>query len=486
VNRFKLAIPCFVLLGSSAAFACAQLTGASDLVVSDLEAGTPVGADGASGDGDLGGGQVDLGGVVIAPADLVLPEVGCGKPSTGMITLTNSTDRALPYELSSSDPTIALRGEATPVKDTLPPKGVVSIAVTASAPLPRTIAGEVSVSIDGKTQSIPTRSTIKGGMLELTPTLVDFGEVRQNTPVTPATIELANNGNEPVTVTGFSSLTGGGDFAIGVAPLTVPAGESRTMEATFAAGPAGPTLEAILTAATESPLCGAAPSVTLKGTRVNHDVTVTPATVDFGGVDCNSSSIATKIVTIKNYSLSTAASVTVSLTKGADSPFTLSATTVSAPVAVGDTPGTATIAIGRKPVDAVFGLRTDLVKFDISGAETSVKSVDAKLTVTGAMLTVSPTSMTLSPGGAQSFTISNTGNAFILLSHTTSNSKFKVTAQSALNPSSSTAVNVTAPVGFSSETTDITTVRIDSASPQPPSGALCAPAAAVKATSIGF
>ena len=75
-----------------------------------------------------------------------------------------------------------------------------------------------------------------GGLLAVNPALVDFGEVQQNRESAVVPIELKNEGNEQISVTGFAGLTS--DFALSQATVMIPPNGTATVGATMTVGPA--------------------------------------------------------------------------------------------------------------------------------------------------------------------------------------------------------------------------------------------------------
>src|SRR5262249_9796108 len=154
------------------------------------------------------------------------------------------------------------------------PGATVDVPLVAVASEPGTVTSSLFVTTDGNTEQVPVDVTVNGGELKFTPAVVDFGETRQNLASSPQRVEVENTGNDEIIGNGWS--VSGTDFAMGTESIRVGPGEKGTAFANFLAGGAGAPLSTEVTPTTATTLCGEAPKLTLKGQRVNTNVTVNP------------------------------------------------------------------------------------------------------------------------------------------------------------------------------------------------------------------
>lgn len=420
------------------------------------------------------------GGVVVSPVQLDLPAVACGATTGTSVTLNNTGDAPITYEVRLSESSgLTLAGGAFTKTDTLSAKSSVAInVIVAASPVPREVTDDLIITVSEEVLTVPIRGVIKGGRLTLTPATVDFGEVHQDTASTPAAIELANVGNEAVSVTGVAP-SNNADFTITPSTLVLGPGEKKTASVTLTAGPAGALLSAELSLTTESPTCGEPPKLVLRGTRVNKNVTVSTSAVDLGDLDCNSTPTVKQTIEISNYSLTSAANVTATLQSGASSAYAVSPPSATVPIATATGPGKATFTISSKPVNAVLGVRSEELSFSITGPDQFTKVVSLKSNVAGAVVSITPTTLTSVGTGGKPFTVTNMGNKLVYLQHNSSTSSIVVSPTStSLNPGASASVNARIKVHRGTSGT-VTTTRVNGPLGAPAGAVLCAPAPSV-------
>jgi hypothetical protein len=463
-RRFPLA-----LIGVLALAACATLA--------DLDTDGPSGS-GSSGTApaeDAGSLKPTAEGLVISPEVLSIT-AGCGAAAEKPLSIHNGGKEKVAWEVSVDEKSIVQLKDADGalvrnVSGTVAPGGVAHIPVTVTASTPGTMpGGEIVIKTKSSTRQMRSEITINGGGLTVTPGLIDFGEVRENRATLPQEVEIENTGNEAVNVRSFSQVgDAGSDFTMSSGSVFIQPGQKGKTKATFNAGPAGEQLSAEFKPETEKPLCGAAPVLSLKGKHVSYAVTINPGGVDFGAVDCNSAPAVTKSVIASNFDPETAHVA-----------FTNSASFTVAPLEqdLAGTTGTATFviqprAVGANIVDIVEDIPVAITRL----GETTNRSVNARLTVVGATLSIFPTTL----GGfktseGQSFSLQNTGNRNIRVSHTSSNAAFTVSSGTTANADaffpSFVGVNLVAAGPHSAQ---ITTTRESGA-------VLCRPAAVVTVT----
>ncbi len=463
--------------------ACASIAGIED----------PDPANGGGAGGPDGG--VQLGdGLSISPESVTITTSCTSSGESRYITLTNQTDTDTTYELQIPEGSaFALRDASdasTPtLKGTLAAKQVLIVYLRATATSAGTYSGQIIARVGEHVTQLPVVVTVNGGSLALSPTLVDFGEVRKATNSPAQVVQLENTGTEKVNVIGFEAVGGGGtDFTTSLASgsLVLDPGAKTDVTTMFVAGPPGPQITTAFEPRTEMPTCGALPKLTLKGTRVNQDVTVNPVLLDFGEVDCSSAGGATKTLSISNYS-------------GALVPFTVSTASTrysvnppsgAVPAANGTTPGKVDVVVRLEAVGAALDTYNDTIEVATSGPQARKTTVALSVKTVGAMVSVQPTTLTGFGGDAiESFTVKNTGNKFIYLQHTSSDSSSFTLVNNSDNtplyPGISLGVSVKfVAQGSGQRSATITTTRRDTPvlSLFPSSAALCEPAAVVTAT----
>jgi hypothetical protein len=311
------------------------------------------------------------------------------------------------------------------VEGQIAPRGEVKIYVRVTAAKPGPVSSDLFIRTGTTRQQTPLTVTVRGGKLAAKPALVDFGDVRKDTDSAPQPVILTNEGTEPVTVTSWAP--GESDFFFAPSGLSIEPGQSSTVSAALRAGPAGAPIEVPFTPVSMTPMCEGAPTVLLRATRVNTDVTVNPLTIAFGDVSCNGSA-APRTVTVSNYS-NGAATFTVSLPGGDASWFTVSATSGSVPKATGPSPGTATFTIGLKP-GADLSPHSESVNVTITNPTQPTKTITASVQFRGAILSATPTSggsfpLTFTAAGqTRSYVLQNVGNAGIRVRASSSNGAF--------------------------------------------------------------
>lgn len=402
--------------------ACANIVGLEDSEPPVVET-----KNNNSGSSTSSGGEVTTDdGIQISPANLEM-KAPCGPTPSDPVTinLNNRGSKTVDYEVKPPDGSIVTIREKE--KGTLSPGQLAQVKVSIGAPTPLDIANEILVTTttEGKTstKSLPIKAQIRGALLVISPPLIDFGDIRQNTTTPPQPIEMTNQGNEALTISGWAGTGATDDFKMSTGSITINPGEKGNASVTFTAAPAGGPLMAEYTATTLVPVCGTTKPLLLKGQRVNTNVTVSPASADFGGVDCNSSPNRFKTITVTNFA-NQAATVNIALGKGAQSPFTISKTSFVVPAAVPPGKMDVNFDVGLvMPVGSTPGGIGDSVSVAITGAVTSNKSVAAAANIEGALLGFSTTALTGFTAGSptKQFIVRNDGNKQVALRHDSSN-----------------------------------------------------------------
>jgi len=389
----------FLAAGALSVIACAKLA--------DLEGSVPPPS--APGEGGPASPSHLAGDVVIQPTSLEFGPVVCGEKATPQpITIRNTTDVPLPYEVRVPEGSGFVL--ESPAKGEIPPTESVTISVTVQPASPNDLNGAIAISAGASYMEVAAHAIGKGAVLEFVPNAVEFGQVRTNdSAMIP--IELKNTGSAPAMITAFE----GGTNALQVplpATLTIPAGESRPVDATVIAPSAPGSLVATIKPSVASAICGALPELLLRAEAI--DTTVTFSVADFGTVDCNTTG-ATAEVTIRNYSPN---AVTVAqATLPDDSRFeVVSDLPLTVPGGTDGMPSTAKLELLAKPVGIDLGTFEETVTLSLVGVDEDQRqrTTKARIDVRGAILEMSPTSLQFATNGwiqFKAFTLRNTGNA---------------------------------------------------------------------------
>jgi hypothetical protein len=411
-RRFVAGVCCgFSLL------ACAKLAG-----IEDPDRASPGGADTTAEAGTVETPSNLEGDVDIFPTNLEFGPVTCGAeaiPQT--ITIRNRTSLPIAWDARLPEGSrFLIKG---PAAGTAQPNESITLSVTVSPTSASDVTGGVIVSAGKSFVEVLTHVKGMGSVLEFVPGQVDFGEVRKGTTATPIPVELKNTGTTAATITGFTGTTAL-DLTWDQAPssLSIPPGESRTLNATFAApaqtGDLTATLAPLVTEATAK--CADLPSLKMAGESINNEVTISVA--DFGVQACNTPP-ATREITISNYS--NAAITIASATFTEPSRFSVTTSTpVVIPAATGATPATGKVVIGAKPTGLMLGAGEENLHLDITGVGPpggGARATKVRIDVQGAILTFNPSVLNFTSNGSKRdsdvFPITNTGNASITVDY---------------------------------------------------------------------
>lgn len=367
------------------------------------------------------GGAIDPSAVSIAvtPTDLDFGAIECGSESPAkLVSIQNTGQVPASYDLvvpAGSPFTIV-----GPLTGTLPPMAAVTLQVSAKLEGSGNAATELVVTAGNSVQPVRLKAAGRGPALEITPALVDFGDVRMQSGSAPVDVEVTNRGTAPAVISSFEASA---DFAAALPamPASIPPGAKSMVAVTMKPGSESAPLQAVLRPLLTQKLCGPTPSIAVKGRRVNSNVTVSGA--DFGKQQCTQTS--SKSVVVTNYSPS-ALTFTASLKTG--SAFTLvSGATGTIPAAPSSTtPTTGTIVLKPKPFGATLGTIAESLAIDVSGIappEGGLRSVPITVDVRGIILSIMPSSLgnfvsTGSTTDTKSFTVKNNGNENAVLDWT--------------------------------------------------------------------
>lgn len=376
----------------------------------------------------------------VTPSELVFPDLACGTEPEApqVLTLHNQGSSDLPYEVRLPEGTpFSFRGASSGI---VKASDVALVSLSAKPQAAEQSSIDAVVKIGTSIFQIPVRVTGNGGELEITPVAADFGDVRYTVESAAIPIELRNIGNVDVTMSPFEGVTA--DFSLAfppeaAAPPKIAAGGTIVVHATMHQGAASAVPLTAVVTPHASGVCGAIPTITLSGRRVNDDVTITPATADFGDQPCTTTPTITREIVVSNYSTSRTASYDASLP--ANSRFTIaSGGKGTIPVAASlQTAQTASIVLEAKTVTMPLADVTEDLTITIDpplpDGETT-RIVKVTMRPVGAILSVTPASINgFSKSGQQGFfAITNTGNAKTTVGYTATGNAFVVEADDVL------------------------------------------------------
>jgi hypothetical protein len=378
--------------------------------------------------------------VQITPANLTFPNVSVGSIATQIATLTNTGSKSVSItQLSLSSSEFTASGIATPL--TLAPGQSAQFKVAFKSSTTGTVSGTLSAMTargGGSTKvKLNGNSGKSASQLSLSTTSLKFGSVLVNGNSTQA-VTLKNSGTSDIKISQLG-VSGSGFSVSGVAvPLTVPAGQSMALQATFApSAPGAATGSVTITSDAQTPTA----AVSLAGTGVNgtYTMSLTPSSVSFGNL--NVGSTAKQTVQLSNTGNS---SVTVSQVAASGAGVSVSGLSVPATIAPSQSvPVTVTFAPTAS--GAVAG----------SLSVTNGEGVNALAAVTGtgvqAGLSVTPTSASFGSvvtgsSNSQTIQLKNTGTASLTVSQVaTTGSGFSVSGASVpltLAPGQTSTFNV--------------------------------------------
>lgn len=353
--------------------------------------------------------------VQITPANLTFPNVSVGSIATQIATLTNTGSKPVSItQLSVSSSEFTASGIATPL--TLDPGQSTQFKVAFKSSTTGTVSGTLSAMTARGSGSTKVKLNGNSGrtasQLSLSTTSLKFGSVLVNGKSTQA-VTLKNSGNSDINISQLG-VSGSGFSVSGVSvPVTVPAGQSMALQATFApAAPGAVTGSVTITSDAQTP----ATAVSLAGTGVNgtYTMSLTPPSVSFGNL--NVGSTATQVVQLSNTGNS---SVTVSQVAASGAGVSVSGLTVpatiapsqSVPLSVTFAPTTGGAVAGSVTVTNDGGVNV-VAAVTGAGAQAGL-SVTPSSTSFGSVVTGSTKSQTIQVknSGTASLTVSNVAAA---------------------------------------------------------------------------
>ena len=379
-------------------------------------------------------------GVQITPASLSFPNVSVGSTATQLATLTNTGSQSVNItQLSLSSSEFSASGIAMPL--TLAPGQSAQFKVAFKSSTAGTVSGTLSAmtSRGGGSSKVKLNgnSGRNASQLSLSTSSLKFGNVLVDGTSTQA-VTLKNSGSSDLNISQLA-VSGAGFSVSGVAaPVTLPAGQSMALQATFAPTKSGSTTGSVtITSDAQTPTS----AVSLSGTGMSatYTMSLAPSSVSFGNL--NVGSTASQTVQLANTGNS---SMTVSQVAASGSGVSVSG--LAAPVTIAPSQSVPlTVKFAPTSGGAVAGSLT----------VTNSEGINAVAAVTGtgvqAGISVTPTSASfgsVATGNTNSQTIQlkNSGTASLTVSQVAATgSGFSVggvTVPLTLAPGASSTFNV--------------------------------------------
>ncbi|HKF25315.1 MAG TPA: choice-of-anchor D domain-containing protein [Candidatus Acidoferrum sp.] len=266
--------------------------------------------------------------VQITPASLSFPNVSVGSTATQMAMLTNTGGNPVHITaLSLSSSEFSASGLAMPL--TLGPGQSAQFKVAFKSTTAGTVSGTLSAMTSRGSGSAKVKLNGNGGknasQLSLSSSSLKFGNVLVDGTSTQA-VTLKNSGSSDLKISQLA--VGGKGFSVSgvVVPVTLPAGQSVALQATFAPTAAG-SVSGSLTITSDAQTPTSTVSLSGNGMNASYTMSLTPVSVSFGNLNVGSS--ASQTVQLANTGNS---SVTVAQVAASGSGISVSG--VSAPVTI--------------------------------------------------------------------------------------------------------------------------------------------------------
>jgi hypothetical protein len=351
--------------------------------------------------------------VQISPSTINFANVTPGQKMTQLATLMNTSNEAVTItQLSSSSTQFATTGISTPL--TIGPGQFAKFQVSYTGTTSGISAGTLTAMTahGGSSSKVHLRgaSSQPQSKLSLSAAGLNFGTVLVNGSSTQA-VTLNNSGSSDISVSQVS-LTGGPFSVSGLAaPVTIAAGQSVALQATFAPTTAGAVSGSISIASNAS---NATATVALSGTGVSasYTMSLSPVSLNFGNVNAGSSATQNVVLSNTGNSGVTVTQVTASGTgisvSGAPVPLTL-APSQSVTLIAQFAPTTSGAVNGGVSVTNADGISAAAV---VTGT-----GVQAGLTVTPGSASFG--SVITGNTGTQTVQLKNSGTANLVISQAT-------------------------------------------------------------------
>jgi hypothetical protein len=350
--------------------------------------------------------------VQITPAALTFPNVSVGQSATQLATVTNTGTQPVSItQLSSSSAEFTTSGIATPM--TLAPGQSAQFKVAFKSSTSGSVSGTLSAMTsrgNGSKVKLNGNTGKSASQLSLSTSSLRFGNVLVDGTSTQA-VTLKNSGTSDVNISQLA-VSGVGFSVSGVAaPVTLPAGQSMALQATFAPTSAG-AANGSVTITSDALTANSNVSLSGTGMTASYTMSLTPGSVSFGNLNVGSSG--TQTVQLANTGNS---SLTVSQITASGSGVSVSG--LAAPVTVAPSQSV--------PVTVTFAPTTSGA---VAGSVTVTNSqgINAVAAVTGtgvqAGISVTPTSASFGSvvsgsTNSQTIQLKNSGTANLSVSQVT-------------------------------------------------------------------
>jgi len=223
-----------------------------------------------------------------SPASLSFGDVAVGSNHSQTITLSNTgTESVTISQASVSGPGFGLNGLTLPL--TLAAGQSTSANVTLSPATTGSASGTLSITSNasGSPLAVSLSGTGATYQLAVSPSSLNFGDVAVASSSTQ-TITLTNTGTASLSVSQINFSGAGFSFKGVTVPMTLTAGQSATVSVTFAPQTTGSASGnmSIVSNASNSTV-----TVSLSGTGVTYQLTLSPSTLVFGNVNISQNAV---------------------------------------------------------------------------------------------------------------------------------------------------------------------------------------------------
>ncbi|MFN8512849.1 MAG: choice-of-anchor D domain-containing protein [Chloroflexia bacterium] len=353
-------------------------------------------------------------GVTTAAKTVTVKNIG-----SGPVTISNASITAGATDYTIVANTCFTAGNGA----TLPPGGTCTISVVFTPQAAGTRPGTLTITdtASGTPQTVSLTGIGITANISVAPSALDFGYQQVGTTSASQTITVTNIGSGPVTISNVVksggamgnqfNIVGNTCFSAGNG-ATLPPGGTCTITVTFSPNSVG-LKEATITITDNA--SGSAQVVSLQGTGITAQLSITPASLDFGVVQVNSTTPA-KTVTVTNVG-SGPVSFSLAGLAGADATqFEIVADTCFSAGNPATLPPGASCTISVRFIPTTVGYKSALLTITDTASGTPQTVSLTGVAVTQA-LSVSPASLHFGPqqinmtSPAQSVTITNTTNA---------------------------------------------------------------------------
>jgi hypothetical protein len=351
--------------------------------------------------------------IQISPSIITFPKTTVGQTTTQTATLTNTgNDSVTVTQLALSSTEFAVSGLTTPL--TLGPGQSSKFQVSYHTKSATTTSGTLSAMTSHGGHSSHAKLNVQSGSvttsLALSATALNFGSVLVNGSSTQ-NVTLKNSGSSDLQVSQIG--VAGNGFSVGgvTAPVTIPAGQSATLQTKYSPTTAGGNTGTITISSNAT---NATANVTLSGNGVagTYTMSLSPASLSFGNV--NAGSTAKQTVQLSNTGNSS-----VTLTQVAASGSGISVSGISTPVTIAPSQN---VSVTVQYAPSASGTTSGSVTF------TNTQGVNAVEAVTGVGVQAG---ISLTPGSAsfgsvvsgntnsQTIQIKNSGTSNLTVSQAT-------------------------------------------------------------------